>query len=379
MNIAMFGHKRIPSREGGIEVVVDNLSTRLVERGHAVTCYNRRKRGERKGAMATTYQGVTLKPVFTVDRGGLAAVTSSLAASIVCAFGKYDVVHIHAEGPAFMCWLPKLFGKKVVVTVHGLDYRRAKWGRFASWYILCGEKNAVKFADEIIVLSESVRDYFMTRYGRQTALIPNGVSRPVTAKARMIREVWGLEKDGYVLFVGRLVPEKGVHYLLEAWNGVKTDKKLVITGTSSDTNAYLRKLRASAGERVIFTGFQEGRALEELYSNAYAYCLPSDLEGMPLALMEAMSYGNCCLVSDIPECVEVVGGQGVTFQRGDAEDLRRRLQELCDSPVRVRQYQASAADYICGKYDWDAMTDETIHLYQENTAPTLSGVAAIKR
>lgn len=184
--------------------------------------------------------------------------------------------------------------KRCVTTVHGLDWQREKWrGGFGSKFIHYGEKQAVKHADEIIVLSEGVQKYFRKEYGRKTVLIPNGVNKPEVVEADEIKQRWGLEKDGYILFLGRIVPEKGIKYLVEAYKRVKTDKKLVIAGGASDTDKFLQELKTMVGDNVIFTGFVSGRTLDELYSNAYIYCLPSDLEGMPLSLLEAMSYGNC--------------------------------------------------------------------------------------
>jgi glycosyltransferase involved in cell wall biosynthesis len=364
----MLGHKRIPSREGGVEIVVEELCTRMVRQGHQVTCLNRKGHHvsgrEFDGDKRKEYKGIRLRYVPTINCRGLAAMSSSFFASIQAAFGKYDVVHYHAEGPAFMCWLPKMTGKKVIVTVHGLDHKRAKWGKFASWYILSGEKNAVKFADEIIVLSEGVKKYFKDTYGRKTVFIPNGVNRPEKKSADRIFETWGLEKDSYILFLGRLVPEKGIHYLIEAYQNVKTEKKLVIAGGSSDTDDYLKKLKEIEGKNVIFTGFCQGQVLEELYSNAYIYCLPSDLEGMPLSLLEAMSYGNCCLVSDIPECADVVEDKAVTFAKGDVSSLGDKLQMLCDDEKLVTRYKSEAADFICKKYDWDSVVERTVQLYR---------------
>lgn len=153
------------------------------------------------------------------------------------------MVHIHAEGPAFFSWLPKLFGKRVVVTIHGIDWQREKWkSGFGSKFIHQGEKNAVKYADEIIVLSKGVQDYFQKIYGRETCFIPNGVNRPKLREAEMISKKFGISKDSYILFLGRLVPEKGIRYLVEAFKQVKTDKKLVIAGGSSDTNSFIISL-----------------------------------------------------------------------------------------------------------------------------------------
>ena len=373
LKIAMFGHKRIPSREGGVEIVVEELSTRMAALGHPVLCYNRgghHVSGARfDDTPKRTLGGVTLKTVPTLDKKGLAAVTSSFFAAICTAFSRAEVVHIHAEGPAFMCWLPKLFGKRVVVTVHGLDWQRQKWARgFGSRYIRMGEKQAVRFADEIIVLSRNVQEYFRTTYGRETRFIPNGVTCPQILPADHITRDFGLEKDGYILFLGRLVPEKGIHYLIEAFRWLNCGKKLVIAGGASDTDAYVRELQALAGEdpRIVFTGFVQGRILEELYSNAYLYVLPSDVEGMPLSLLEAMSYGNCCLVSDIPECTEVVSDKAATFLRGNPDALRQALEDLCADPAQVARYRQSARDYICETYNWDDVTEKTLRLYQKN-------------
>lgn len=375
LNIAMFGHKRVPSREGGIEVVVEELCTRLVQEGHHVCCYNR-KGHHVSGAKydqaitAANYKSIQIKNVFTIEKKGLAAVTSSFFASIAIAFGKYDVVHIHAEGPAAFCWIPKLFGKKIVVTVHGIDHRREKWqGGLGAKFILLGEKCAVRFADEIIVLSKGVQDYFKQTYDRETIFIPNGVNRPKCQKVDLINKNYGLEKDSYILFLGRIVPEKGLRYLIEAYKHVKTDNKLVIAGGSSDTDEFMTELKnmATNDDRIIFTGFVQGQLLNELYSNAYVYTLPSDLEGMPLSLLEGMSYGNCCLTSDIEECADVVGDYGVTFRKSNVEDLKEKLQLLCDNEEIVQSYKASAADYICAKYNWDSVVEHTVEMYMRCT------------
>lgn len=371
LNISMLGHKRIPSREGGIEIVVEELSTRMVKVGHSVTCYNRAGHHvsgkEFDGSDLKEYQGVKLKFVFTINRKGLAAMTSSFFGAICASFGRYDVVHFHAEGPCAMLWLPKLFGKKCIATIHGIDWQRAKWGGFASKYIKFGEKVAVKFADEIIVLSEGVQKYFMDTYGRKTVFIPNGVNRPALRSPKLIKEKYGLDKDEYILFLGRLVPEKGITYLVEAFKKVQTDKKLVIAGGSSDTDAFMKELKelAKDNERILFTGFVQGQMLEELYSNAYVYTLPSDLEGMPLSLLEAMSYGNCCLTSDIAECAEVVEEKALLFRKSDVEDLREKLQFACENPGEVKKLKDGAADFICQKYNWDDVVEQTLKLYRK--------------
>ena len=371
LNIAMLGHKRIPSNEGGVEVVVEALAAGLAQRGHSVTCYNRAGHhicgAEHELAAGSVYRGIRLITVPTLERKGFAAVISSFFAAVRSAFGHYDVVHIHAEGPAFFCWLPKLFGKRVIVTVHGLDWQRQKWnGGFASKFIHLGERCAVWFADEIIVLSENVRQFFLDTYGRATRFIPNVVSAPTRESPRLIEEKWGLQRDGYILYRGRIVPEKGETYLIEAFKQVKTDKKLVIAGGSSDTEYYLKQLRelAAEDERILFTGFVQGQLKGGLYGSACVYTLASDLEGMPLSLLEAMSYGNCCLVSDIPECAEVVEEKAVIFRKSSVDDLRDKLQMLCDHPETVAEYQKNAAGFILSKYGWDDVVEKTLALYR---------------
>lgn len=371
VKIAMLGHKSIPSRQGGIEIVVEELAVRMAALGHQVTIYNRSghhvsgKEFDQK--KLREYKGIRMKYVPTIDKKGLAAMSASFFAAVAAAFGKYDVVHFHAEGPCAMLWLPKLFGKRCIATVHGLDHQRAKWGKFASTYIMLGEKCAVRFADEIIVLSEGVQKYFLDTYGRKTRFIPNGVNRPVLHEAEIIKNKFGLEKDTYILFLGRLVPEKGLRYLIQAFKQVKTDKKLVIAGGSSDTDEFASELweMAKDDDRIIFTGFVQGQELDELYSNAYVYTLPSDLEGMPLSLLEAMSYGNCCLVSDIDECASVVEDKALIFKKSDVNDLKEKLQLACDQPKTVEQMKAEAADFICGKYNWDDVVKETLSLYRK--------------
>lgn len=367
--VAMFGQKRL-SREGGVEIVVKELCTRMAQDGCDVTCYNRSGHhvsGAEYDNATIEYEGVYQKTVPTINRRGLAAVSSSFFAALYSSFGRYDVVHIHAEGPAFFCWLPKLFGKRVIVTIHGIDWKREKWqSGLGSKFIRQGEKNAVKYADEIIVLSKGVQDYFKDTYGRRTHFIPNGVDRPEIREADLIKEKFGLSKDSYILFLGRLVPEKGIRYLVEAFKDIKTDKELVIAGGSSDTDSFMKELKELAKDdnRIIFTGFVQGQILDELYSNAYIYTLPSDLEGMPLSLLEAMSYGNCCLVSDIPECTEVVEDKALIFKKSDVKNLQEKLQDACDRPEKVTGYKEQAADFICEKYNWDDVVEETMKLYR---------------
>ena len=372
LRIAMFGHKRVPSREGGIEVVVGELATRMVLLGHDVTCYNRTGHhvsgSEFDVPRTKEWNGIHMKYVPAIQRKGLSAVSASLFAALASAVGSYDIIHIHAEGPAYFAWIPKLFGKKVITEVHGLDWQRAKWNSgLGAKFIKKGEQNAVKYSNQMVVLSKNMQNYFADRYGRKTIVIPNGVNRPIKCKADIIVREYGLEKDQYILFLSRLVKEKGVEYLIEAYKQLDTEKKLVIAGGASDSDEYVEALKKSCVDykNIIFTGFVKGEKLRELYSNAYLYVLPSDLEGMPIALLEAMSYGNCCVVSDISECTEIVADKAIVFEKSNVESLRGKLQELSDNPQKVEEYKMKASDYICRRFSWDEAVEQILALYQK--------------
>lgn len=369
MKIAMIGHKRIPSREGGVEIVVEQLSKRLVELGNDVTAYNR-SGGHVSGSefsheALNEFCGIKIKTVKTPQSKALNAFVYSFFATVKALFGRYDVIHYHAEGPAAMCFIPKLFKIRTVVTIHGLDWQRSKWGGFAAKYLKFGEKIAAKHADEIIVLSHAVQDYFKNTYGRETVYIPNGIEPPEPVGSAVIEEKYGIEKDKYILYLGRIVPEKGIHYLMDAYAEIKCDMPLVIAGGSSHSQEYFNSLKAKAnGKNIIFTDFVEGEALKSLYSNAYIYVLPSDLEGMPISLLEAMSYSNCCLTSDIPECTEVCGENAVYFKKGDIQSLKEKLEELISNPQAVQKYKSEASQYILSRYNWNNVTQKTLALYK---------------
>lgn len=369
--IAVYGHKSIPSREGGIEVVVQEMTTRMASHGYNVTCLNRGGDHElfenHQEVKDGTYRGVRLETVPTIDKSGLAAVTSSFFAAWKAALGQYDIVHIHAEGPAAFCWIPKLFGKKVIVTVHGLDWKRDKWHGFAKKYIRYGEHSAARYADEIIVLSHSMEQYFEDVYNRKTTYIPNGTEILNPECPDLIQSEFGLEKDGYILYLGRLVPEKKADVLIKAFRNTDTNKKLVIAGPDSETDEYICRLHelAEGDPRIIFTGFVKGKIHKELMSNTYCYVLPSGLEGMPLSLLEAMSYGNCCITSDIPECKEVIGDHGITVAPGDVDQLQIALQHLIDNPSTVEKYRESTRQLVSSKESWDDVVLQTLTIYNE--------------
>ena len=370
MRIAMIGHKRYGSREGGVEVVVTELARRMATLGHEVTCYDRSGSDVMTGDAAETRErvvdGVRVVPVRTIDKKGLAALSSSFFATKAAIKDRPDVIHYHAEGPCVPLPLAKRAGIRTVATIHGLDWQRAKWGKLASTYIKMGERAAAAKADELIVLSRSAQEYFKQAYGREATFIPNGISPKELRPANQIKERWGLEEGSCVLYLGRLVPEKRPELLIEAFRNLDTNKRLVIAGGGSDTSAYENELRAQAASdsRVLFTGFVTGEPLAELYSNAYAYVLPSDVEGMPMSLLEAMAYGRCCITSDIPECADVLAANGATFAKGDAAALKDVLVRVLEDPDFAHATGAAAKAHVEATYNWDAIVEQTLALYR---------------
>ena len=388
MKIAMLGHKRIPSREGGVEIVVEELATRMASLGHAVTVYNRKgahvagsEHEQKEYGENYDYKGVQVKTAFTLPQKSLNAIVYSFFATLKACFSKAEIIHFHAEGPCAMIPLAKLFQKKCVATIHGLDWQRSKWGGFATKFLLYGEKMAAKYADSVIVLSEGVKQYFLDTYQRDTIVIPNGISRPEYQKPGAIEQKYGFNGNDYLLFLARLVPEKGVHTLLEAYKKSGVTVPLVIAGGSSHSSEYCQKIESMAEQinrdavtncthqKVILTGFVQGKELEELYSNAMLYILPSEIEGMPISLLEAMSYGNVCLTSDIPENTDVTEGYGFSFLVGNVNALAEKITELCNNIEVMRnteQYNRERIQrFILGKYNWDDVTKRTLECYED--------------
>lgn len=370
MRIAMIGHKRYGSREGGVEVVVTELARRMAALGHEVTCYDRSgadvMTGDAADCRERMVDGVRIVPVKTIDKKGLAALSSSYFATKAAIKDRPDVIHYHAEGPCVPLPLARRAGIRTVATIHGLDWQRAKWGRLASTYIKMGESAAATKADGLVVLSKSAQSYFEDAYGRTATFIPNGIEPKQPRPVNQIKDKWGLDEGSYLLYLGRLVPEKRPELLIEAFKGLDTEKSLVIAGGGSDTSEYEASLRvASQGEpRVLFTGFVNGEPLEELYSNCYAYVLPSDVEGMPMSLLEAMAYGRCCVTSDIPECADVLAGNGATFEKGSADSLQSALQGLLADAECTAALGAAARSHVEKTYNWDSVVERTLELYR---------------
>ena len=355
MRIAMIGPKRIPSREGGVDVVVGKLSSLLVEKGHQVDIFVRKNKQNKK---QKEYNGCRIRPTFTINKKSTDALIYSFFATLKALFGKYDVIHYHAEGNTFFLWMTRWSKKKIVVTCHGIDWKRDKFKGLGTKVLLKSEKRIVKYADTIITLCENDRDYFRETYNKETVLIPNGFERYELVEPKLITEQYGLTKESYILFLARIVPEKGLHYLIEAYNQIDIPQKLVIAGGDSHSKDYYSKMvdLARDNKNIIFTGFVQGQILEELFSNAYLYVLPSDIEGMPMSLLEALGHQRVCLVSNIRE--NMIDIQNCYFfQKGDSNDLGRVLISVSSGKKKYENND--------NLLNWNRVIENTLKVYKE--------------
>lgn len=347
LRIAFIGGRGVISKYSGIESYYEHAGRELASRGHDLTVYCRTY----FTPAVPEHNGMRVLRLPTIHSKHLETVVHTFLSTVHAMFSRYDIVHYHCLGPALFSFLPRLTGKKTVVTVQGLDWQRRKWGRLAARVLRWGEAAAGRFPDATMVVSKTLRDYYRTQYARETIYIPNGANPVVRRPIKRLID-WDLTPDQYVLYLGRFSPEKNCHLLIEAFERVSTDMKLVLAGGTSHTDAYIEQLRRHASDRIRLLPWVSGDDLDELLSNAAVFALPSDLEGLSLALLDAMAAGVCVLTSDIPENREVVDGSGFTFRRGDQADLTRMLQLLVHNPLLRRQMAAKAQTRIREEYEW---------------------------
>ena len=360
MKIAMIGQKGIPATYGGIERHVEEISRRLVARGHQVTVYCR----FHYTPAQSVHHGVRLVRLPSWNTKHLDTATHVALSTLHALAGGFDLIHYHALAPSAFAFLPRWFGMRTVVTVHGLDWQREKWGPVASWALRACEGPAVRFPDRTIVVSRTLQDYFRDHHHRDTVYIPNGTHLPVARPPTHLGR-FDIEPGKYVLFVGRLVPEKGAHYLIEAFRNIRGDLKLAVVGGMSFTEGYVTELRKQESDRIRMLDYVYGDTLEELWSNAYLVVLPSTMEGLSIALLEALSHGRCVLMSDIPENLEVAADCAISFRSRDITDLTEKLQRLIDDPELVRHYEGLARQRIREHYNWDRVVDAIEEVYRD--------------
>lgn len=364
----MIGHKDIQNNTGGIEVMVGELSDRLAKEGYDVTAYSR---GLEKGHNVYDVDGVHVRRIFTLKSSAFNATIYSFLATFDALFRGYNVIHFHALGPSVPLFIAHLFGKKTVCTVHGLNWRVDKWGKFAKFYMHLGEKVAAKYADEVVVLSEEDKEYLKAEYGRDALLIPNAINPLPDETGESILKTFGLEKNGYIVYVGRVSPEKGVEELVSGFSKVNTDKKLVLAGNWYDTE-YCEALRQKVldlGDRVVVAGNVPREHLKALYSNAAVFCLPSHTEGLSLSLLEAMSVGAPCFTSDIRANTDVTKEFGHSYLTSDkyslAVELEKYLNELDkkEKSGELAKLKESEIQHVKDAYSYDLLVEQYEEAY----------------
>jgi glycosyltransferase involved in cell wall biosynthesis len=360
LRIAFIGGRGVISKYSGIETYYEEIGKRLAGMGHRVTVYCRTY----FTPPGKEHNGMRVVRLPAIQSKHLETLVHTFLSTLHVLVQPCDVVHYHALGPALFSFIPRLAGKKTVVTVQGLDWQRKKWGRIASAVLRLGERAAVSLPTQTMVVSETLQEHYMDAHNAKTSYVPNGgVLRERHLPDKL--SDWGLEPGKYILFLGRLSPEKGCHVLVEAYDRLETDIKLVMAGASSYCDEYSRQLRTHASDRIKILDWVSGEALDELLTNALIFVLPSDLEGLSLALLDAMGAGLCVVASDVPENREAVEDAGFTFRRGDASDLADRLRFLIANPA-VREAAGQAAKRrVREHYQWAQIAEQIERVYLE--------------
>ena len=365
----MIGQKGYPPIHGGIERHTAELARRLGPLGFDVDIYSRPHYSDLDGP--TDIPGVTVLRRPSVPTKHLDAITHTCLASVDVLRRPVDIVHYHALGPGLLAWVPRwLGGRATVVTVHGLDWARDKWGPLARSVLKLGERASARVPHRTIVVSRALRDHYLKVHQAATDYIPNGITPPVYRTVDVLRAE-GLPEQ-FVLFAARLVPEKGCHLLLEAHASLPRELRqaypLLIAGDAGFTDAYATDLQRRAHAEVRFLGYVHGTILEALFSHAEVLVLPSSLEGLSITLLEGLGYGRCCLTSDIAPNVEAAAGNAVTFPSGDAVALGSALEALLRDPERRRSLGERGQLHAIEHYSWDRVADRTADLYRKLVA-----------
>jgi glycosyltransferase involved in cell wall biosynthesis len=370
MRIAVIGSKGLPPKQGGIEHHCAEVYPRMVQHGHWVDLYARSSYTKESGVTVYNFKGVSTISLPSLNLRGLDAFANAAIGAILASRKNYDIVHFHALGPAIFTPIPKILSSaKVVATCHGLDWQRAKWGAVSKQLIKAGERIAVKSADALTVVSESLQSYFIETYGYSTHYVGNAPV-PLTnlGSQRMFIRALGLSPGRYIVFVGRLVPEKCPDLLIRAFNTLQASGwKLVFVGGASDTNLYSTQLieQAQVNPNIIFTGELEGERLAEVVRNAGLFVLPSNVEGLPIALLEAMNEKIPVVVSDIPVHQQIVGDdRGLLFKKGDVDDCATCLHWAIQHPAAMAEFAKQAAAYVQHHHNWDDIALTYLNLYE---------------
>ena len=359
MHVYMLGCRGIPATYGGVERVVEEIAVLLAKKGHQVSVLCR----SHYSPKIKKFKGVNIVRLPTLNQKHFEMILHTLISIVFLSFKKCDIVHIHSVDPAILTPLLRL-RHRVVATSHGQAYRREKWGRTAKALSKIAEKVFIKAPNVCTAVSKVLVSYYFEKYGREVEYIPNGVELQQQESSSYIDQ-FGIEKNNYILFVGRLIPTKGPKILIEAFKRINTDIKLVILGGSSHTDEYEKNLRKEANENILFLGYQYGEVLKSLYKNCKLFVFPSQIEGLPIVLLEALSFLKPVIFSDIPENMEVANGIGIPFKNGDVQDLSDKLNYAIKNPKMLNSFVSKIKERLREEYNWDTITNKYIKIYED--------------
>ncbi|MCC6490542.1 MAG: DUF1972 domain-containing protein [Candidatus Hydrogenedentes bacterium] len=362
MRIAFLGTRGIPANYGGFETFVEEVAVRLAERGHTVTAYCR---SSHYTEHPQAYRGVRLVHLPTIHTKHLDSMSHTFLSTIHMVFDGTDVGCYCSSGNSAFTWLARLCGVKVILNTDGLEWERAKWNRLAKQYFKFAEWVAAKFSHVLIADSRVIKEYYKRRFNRDTTFVAYGADILERGYRQDLLQQIGVEPEKYFLFVSRLEPENNAHLLVQAYEGVRTDMKLLVVGGAPFADEYIRELKSTPDPRIQFPGALYGDIYRALQANAYAYVNAMEVGGTHPAILEAMGAGNCVLVSDISYNVEAVAHAGVPFRSGDVNDLRQKLQYLVDNPAEVMRLGKVAVERVSAEYDWDRITDDYERIFTE--------------
>jgi glycosyltransferase involved in cell wall biosynthesis len=386
MHIAFIGQKGIPSQYGGIETHVEELATRLVRLGNHVTVYTR---PWYTPSDMDKFNGIDLVSLPSIHTKHLDAISHTFVSTIhACLIERPDIIHFHGVGPSLLSWIPKILRPQAVIinTFHCIDREHAKWGAFARAALQLGEKACALLAHEVIAVSKTLVNYISVSYHKRVAYIPNGITPRRTATNDVVISPFGLKSFNYIAMVSRLVPHKGAHTLIDAWKlarekepGLLRDIKLAIVGGSAFTDKYVEQLheQARGDNSIVFTDYQRGDVLKALFAGAKFIVHPSTSEGLPIAILEAMSFGKAVIASDIPENMEVIADYGIPFSTGNVSELSDKIIELVKDEYHAASLGHAAREFVESDYNWDDIARETQEIYEKRLA-LREGVLAVE-